>query len=198
MHLERVADFFPTELHEDQVPDLDVAVAVGARRPRRPAFDARAVVVEDLAARPAGTGVGHLPEVVRLVLLALVADPLRRFDCVPVVAGASSLIVSAAPRQGAAAVPVRILAIRQSVNSDHQDGDGLRTGIRGVAPDLWREAGVAPSDMNLASVYDDYPAMAYAQLADLGLISGDDIARFAAETGIPHVPVRPRKRPDRS
>jgi acetyl-CoA acetyltransferase len=111
----------------------------------------------------------------------LVADPLRRFDCVPVVAGASALIVSAAPRPGAAGVPARILAIRQSVNFDHQDGDGLQTGIRGVAAELWREAGVAPSDMNLASVYDDYPAMAYAQLADLGLIPDDDIARFARE-----------------
>jgi acetyl-CoA acetyltransferase len=35
--------------------------------------------------------------------------------------------------------------------------------------------------VNLASVYDDYPAMAYAQLADLGLVPGDDIARFARE-----------------
>jgi acetyl-CoA acetyltransferase len=111
----------------------------------------------------------------------LVADPLRRFDCVPVVAGASAVIISAAPRPGAAGVPARILAIRQSVNFDHQDGDGLQTGIRGVAAELWREAGVAPSDMNLASVYDDYPAMAYAQLADLGLIPDDDIARFARE-----------------
>jgi acetyl-CoA acetyltransferase len=115
----------------------------------------------------------------------MIADPLRRFDCVPVVAGASALIVSATQRQGAAGVPARILAIRQSVNSDHQDGDGLQTGIRGVAPDLWRAAGVAPSDMNLASVYDDYPAMAYAQLADLGLIPGDDIARFAREQMAP-------------
>jgi len=39
--------------------------------------------------------------------------------------------------------------------------------------------------MNLASVYDDYPAMAYAQLADLGLIPGDDIARFAREQMAP-------------
>jgi acetyl-CoA acetyltransferase len=111
----------------------------------------------------------------------VVADPLRRFDCVPVVAGASAVIVSAAPQQGEVGVPVRILAIQQSVNADHQDGDGLETGIRGVAADLWREAGVSPSDMNLASVYDDYPAMAYAQLADLGLVPGDDIARFARE-----------------
>src|SRR5436309_15020745 len=66
----------PVELHEHQVPDLDIAVAVRLRRARRAARDAGTVVVEDLAARAAGPGVGHLPEVVRLVFLpaGLVAD----------------------------------------------------------------------------------------------------------------------------
>jgi len=115
----------------------------------------------------------------------VVADPLGRYDCVPVVGGASAMIVSAAPRPDAAGVPVRILAVRQSFNHDHQDGDGLQTGIRSVSADLWQTAGVAPSDVDVASVYDDYPALAYAQLADLGLVPGDDIARFARETMAP-------------
>ncbi len=62
------------ELHENQVPDLDVAVAL-VRRARRPTRDRRAVIVEDFAARAAGAGVGHLPEVVRRVGRApVVAD----------------------------------------------------------------------------------------------------------------------------
>ena len=63
-------------LHEDEIPDLDVAIAVGIRRSRRSACDARTVVVEDLAARTARAGVGHLPEVVGLEFRAarLVAD----------------------------------------------------------------------------------------------------------------------------
>jgi hypothetical protein len=75
---ERREDAFrvPVILHEHEVPDLDVAVAVRLRGSRRAAGDARAVVVEDLAAGAAGPGVGHLPEVVGLVLLParLVAD----------------------------------------------------------------------------------------------------------------------------
>ena len=64
------------ELHEHQVPDLDVTVALGVRRARRPAGDFRAVIVEDLAAGSAGSGLGHLPEIVRCVRRALVvADP---------------------------------------------------------------------------------------------------------------------------
>src|SRR5205807_9545485 len=53
-------------LHEDEVPDLDVAIAFRLRRAGWPPGDARTVIVEDLAARAAGAGVGHLPEVVGL------------------------------------------------------------------------------------------------------------------------------------
>ena len=53
------------ELHEHQVPDLDEAVAVLVRAAGRAAGDVVAVVVEDLRARPAGTGFAHGPEVVR-------------------------------------------------------------------------------------------------------------------------------------
>src|SRR5262249_55552064 len=56
------------ELHEYQIPDLDVAVAFRVRRSRRAARDARPVVPEDLGARTARTGARHLPEVVALVL----------------------------------------------------------------------------------------------------------------------------------
>lgn len=112
----------------------------------------------------------------------LIADPLCRFDCVPVVAGASAMILSAAPSADAAANSVRVLAIRQSFNHDNQDGDGLETGIHGIAAELWHAAGIAPSEIDVVSVYDDYPAMAYAQLSDLGFIRDGDIAQFARET----------------
>ena len=53
------------ELHEDEVPDLDKAVAVLVGAARRAAGDALAVVVEDLRARPARAGIAHRPEIVR-------------------------------------------------------------------------------------------------------------------------------------
>ena len=54
------------ELHEHEVPDLDVAVAVLVRRTGRAAGNLRPVVVEDLAAGTAGSGIAHCPEVRRL------------------------------------------------------------------------------------------------------------------------------------
>jgi acetyl-CoA acetyltransferase len=94
----------------------------------------------------------------------MVADPLSRYDCVPVVAGAQAIVIAhpdRAPR-GRAAVHVR--AHRESFNYDNQAGDGLQTGISTFASDLWQSAGASPRDVDVASIYDDYPSMALAQL----------------------------------
>lgn len=106
----------------------------------------------------------------------LVAPPLGRLDCVPVVSGASALVLRAQP-QG---VSVRLIASDARYNDDQQEGDGLATGIAAFAPDLWRRAGLGPEDMDVISVYDDYPAMALAQLCDLGFARADDLPGFIA------------------
>lgn len=92
----------------------------------------------------------------------IVADPLARLDCVPIVSGANAVVVSGSGGG------VRIRALAAAHNPDQQEGDGLRTGLAGVAEALWREAGVAPGDVDVAAVYDDYPVMVLVQLADLG------------------------------
>ena len=109
----------------------------------------------------------------------MVADPLSRYDCVPPVAGASAIVVSTADRCPPHRAPVRVRALKQSFNYDHQEGEGLRTGLTRVAADLWATAGVEPKDVDLAAIYDDYPAMVLAQLNDLQLIPSNDLARFA-------------------
>jgi len=109
-----------------------------------------------------------------------VAEPLCRYDCVPVVAGADAVVVVG---QHAAGGPgVRIAAIGALHNDDHQEADGLETGLRKLAPTLWQEAGHGPEAVDLVSVYDDYPAMALIQLEDLGFASTsvkDLVARLA-------------------
>lgn len=106
----------------------------------------------------------------------VVAPPLGRLDCVPVVSGASALVLRARP----AGASVRLIASEARYNDDQQEGDGLVTGIAAVASALWRRAGVGPEDMDVISVYDDYPAMALAQLCDLGLARADDLPGFIA------------------
>jgi acetyl-CoA acetyltransferase len=108
----------------------------------------------------------------------LVADPLGRYDCVPPVTGGDAVVV-AADRSGKARA--RVLSVRASYNADQQDGDGISTGLRTIAPASWAESGIDPSDVGLACVYDDYPAMVVAQLADLGLLPEARAGGFIAE-----------------
>ena len=102
----------------------------------------------------------------------VVAEPLHRLDCVPVVSGADALVLSGAGEG------VRIRALRARHNHDGQEGDGLSTGIAELSGALWQDAGAGPEDVHLVSVYDDYPAMALAQLADLGFAPDGDLPGF--------------------
>jgi acetyl-CoA acetyltransferase len=90
------------------------------------------------------------------------------------VTGADAVIVCAAdaPTAGKA---VAIRALAMSVNPDDQQGDGLRTGLADVADQLWRDAGTGPDEIDVTMVYDDYPAMALVQLADLGYAKNGDV-----------------------
>ena len=105
----------------------------------------------------------------------MVAEPLGRYDCVPPVTGGDAVVVAAdaSGRPGA-----RVLSVRTSYNADQQEGPGTTTGLRDLAPAFWAETGVDPSDVRLACVYDDYPAMVVAQLADLGLLPEGSAPEF--------------------
>ncbi len=111
----------------------------------------------------------------------LVADPLGLYDCVPVVAGANAVVLMAAHRAQEYSRAVRIRALQAQHNHDHQEGDGLHTGLVHVADRLWQEAGIGPEDIHVAGIYDDYPAMVLAQLIDLGFVPDGDVSGFIQE-----------------
>lgn len=111
-----------------------------------------------------------------------VADPLGIYDCVPVVAGANAILVSHADEVARPAGCVRVRALQACHNHDGQQGDGLSTGLSRVAGRLFAQAGCSAGDIDLWSVYDDYPVMSLVQLQDLGLIGTGDLQRFLRET----------------
>ncbi|MEW9586210.1 thiolase family protein [Paraburkholderia sp. DGU8] len=118
----------------------------------------------------------------------IVAEPLGRFDCVPVVCGANAVIVARADLvKHGCNVGVRALQCRY--NGDHQMGDGLQTSLAEISPALWRQAGVAPDDMDVVSVYDDYPVMALVQLMDLGFVPNGDLRALSARIAARQLPV---------
>jgi acetyl-CoA acetyltransferase len=113
----------------------------------------------------------------------VVADPLTRLDCPPVVAGADAIVLMSAER--AARRPVRIRAAQAVFNHDGQQGDGLVTGVGLVAPALWEESGFGVEEADVIGVYDDYPVMVLAQLEELGLAPGGDVAALTRRLGVP-------------
>ncbi len=108
----------------------------------------------------------------------VVAPPLGRYDCVPVVSGADAILVS---RSCPSAPGVRVCALHASFNHDNQLGDGLSTGLGSFASEFWSAAGFGPEDVELACVYDDYPVMVLIQLDELGFIADGDARRFLRE-----------------
>ena len=99
---------------------------------------------------------------------------LRLFDCVPLVAGASAVVLGPA-RDG----DVEILGYSSRFNVDDQEGDGLTLGLDSVAESLWEETGLGAPDIDVLSLYDDYPVIVLQQLHELGYLDAD-IAGFAA------------------
>jgi acetyl-CoA acetyltransferase len=109
----------------------------------------------------------------------LLAPPLSRLDCVPVVTGADAIVLTSKPASGPAA---RVRALRSLHNPDQQEGDGLTTGFAAIADDLWDAAGTRPEDVEAAYLYDDYPVMVLAQALDLGLVPDGDARRWLRST----------------
>ncbi|WP_341668084.1 thiolase family protein [Alcaligenes sp. SDU_A2] len=108
-----------------------------------------------------------------------VAWPLGRLDCVPVVDGANAIIVTRQDHAAAQGKPgITVRALRSLHNIDDQQGDGLSTGLARLGPQLWPESGLSPADMDVVSIYDDYPVMVLAQLQDLGFFQPQDAKRF--------------------
>ena len=115
----------------------------------------------------------------------LVADPLSIYDCVPVVAGADAVVISS--EGGGTTVGVRALVAAH--NADRQEGDGLETGLRAAAASLWAEGGVGPDDVDVVSVYDDYPAMTLVQLEDLGFARDGDVGSLVDRIAAGELPL---------
>lgn len=116
----------------------------------------------------------------------MIADPLCLFDCVPVVSGAAAVVVSS---RGVDGVGVRVRALAAEHNADGQEGDGLSTGLGRARSRLWQEAGCGPADMDVISVYDDYPAMVLVQLEDLGFAEPDGVGALVKRIVARELPV---------
>ena len=129
------------ELHEDEVPYLDEAIAILIGRAGRAAGDMLAVIVEYLAARAAGAGIAHRPEIVaggdaNDAIFGQARDLAPQVEClvIGVIDGGRQLVGGQAPflRQQRPCVEDRLLL---EVVAEAEIAEHLEEGMmpRGVA-----------------------------------------------------------------
>ncbi|MDM0044129.1 thiolase family protein [Variovorax dokdonensis] len=98
-----------------------------------------------------------------------IADPIHLFDCVMPCAGAEAFLVMSEERArdlGLAHVVIRGAIERH--NAFAEDPIMVRGGWRVDRADLYAQAGIAPTDLDLIQTYDDYPVIVMMQFEDLG------------------------------
>lgn len=104
----------------------------------------------------------------------MISTPLGLYDCVPVVSGASAVIVGSSASDKNARNSLRVKEIRANHNFDYQNGDGTSTGLSEIAPEFWNETNLKLEDIDYLALYDDYPSIVLAQLMDLGFVSREN------------------------
>lgn len=114
-----------------------------------------------------------------------IADPLRLYDCVMPCIGADAVVlVSEKVAAGLKGPSLRLLASEEIHNFPANDPYRVPGGFVGLGERLFARAGVTPSQMDFAQLYDDYPVMAFIQLEGLGFCKQGTAHKFIRETDI--------------
>jgi len=114
-----------------------------------------------------------------------IADPLRLYDCVlPCVGGDAIVLASERIAATLKGPTLRILASEEIHNYPANDVYGVPGGWSGLSDRLYDRAGVGPSQMDFAQLYDDYPVMAFVQLEGLGFCKPGSAHTFVRDTDI--------------
>ncbi len=99
-----------------------------------------------------------------------IADPLRLYDCVmPCVGGDCVILASTRVARDLDVPKLRILGGGEMHNYPANDVYSLRAGWEDIAPRMYAQAGIGPTDLDFAQLYDDYPVMEFMQLEGLQL-----------------------------
>ena len=113
----------------------------------------------------------------------MVADPLHRLDCCVVSDGGGAVIVARPEVARSLKRPkVRIIGAAEAPRG--QSGGKVDLTVSGAAwsgPRAFEEAGVKPSDIQYASIYDSFTITVLMQIEDLGFCKKGEGGRFVAD-----------------
>jgi acetyl-CoA C-acetyltransferase len=113
----------------------------------------------------------------------MVADPLHRMDCCVVSDGGGALLVVAPEIAKSLKRPlVKVLGAGEAPKGQMGgDVDLTYTGARWSGPAAFAEAGVKPSDIKYASIYDSFTITVLMQIEDLGFCEKGSGGKFVAD-----------------
>ncbi len=116
----------------------------------------------------------------------MITDPYRLFDCCLETDGAAAMIVTTAERaRDLAGSPVRILGVAagQPYPADEITNrkDIFMTGLTIAAPQAFKKAGLKPSDMDFAQIYDCFTFEVLQQLEETGFCERGEGGAFVED-----------------
>lgn len=120
-----------------------------------------------------------------------VSEPFRLFDCCLENDGACAVVVTTAERAAdLARAPVEVIGSAQGAprgfghgqysNVSMPDDDYTSAGARTVAARLWASAGLGPTDIDVAQIYDHFTGLVLLSLEDFGFCPRGEGGPFAA------------------
>src|SRR5207253_11465251 len=113
----------------------------------------------------------------------LVAEPLHRLDCCVITDGGGALVV-VAPELARELGPRAVKLLGHGEAPKHTDNghiDLTYTGARWSGPAAFEEAGVKPSDIDYASIYDSFTITVLETIEDLGFCEKGKGGAFVAD-----------------
>ena len=113
----------------------------------------------------------------------MIADPLHRLDCCVISDGGGAIIV-ASPEVAKSLKRPKVKIIGAGEAPKHQMGGQIDLTYSGAVwsgPPAWAEAGVKPSDIKYASIYDSFTITVLMQIEDLGFCEKGQGGRFVSD-----------------
>ncbi|HXQ50696.1 MAG TPA: thiolase domain-containing protein [Stellaceae bacterium] len=113
----------------------------------------------------------------------MIADPLHRLDCCVITDGGGAIVVTSPEIAKSLARP-RVKVLGAGEAPKHQMGGRIDlsfSAARWSGPPAFAEAGIAPADIQYASIYDSFTITVVMQLEDLGFCAKGAGGRFVAD-----------------
>ncbi len=122
----------------------------------------------------------------------MIADPIRLLDCCQESDGGTCVLVTSTERAGdMRQTPVLISGVAMGAprrwglgafgGFNMASRDYVSAGQRTIAEDLYRHAGMGPSEVDVAMIYDHFSPMVLMGLEDFGFVKQGESGPFAAE-----------------